>query len=36
MRMFIEEASTLGTLQSTDPDAAIRYLKEKQKRLSTQ
>ena len=35
MRMFIEEASTLGTLQSTDPDAALRYLKEKQKRLST-
>lgn len=35
MRMLIEEASTLGTLQSTDPDAAIQYLKEKQKRLST-
>ena len=34
MRMLIEEASTLGTLQSTDPDAALRYLKEKQKRLS--
>lgn len=36
MRMLIEEASTLGTLQSTDPNAVIRYLKEKQKRLSTQ
>ena len=34
MRMLIEEASTLGTLQSTDPNAVIRYLKEKQKRLS--
>ena len=36
MRMLIEEASTLGTLQSTDPDTVMRYLAEKQKRLSTQ
>jgi tetratricopeptide (TPR) repeat protein len=36
MRMLIEEASALGTLQSTDPDTVIRYLEEKQKRLSTQ
>ncbi len=36
MRMLIEEASALGTLQSTDPDTVIRYLADKQKRLSTQ
>ena len=36
MAMLIEEAHALGTLQSTDPDAVMRYLKEKQKRLSTQ
>ena len=36
MAMLIEEANALGTLQSTDPDAVMRYLKEKQKRLSTQ
>ena len=36
MMMLIEEAHALGTLQSTDPDAVMRYLAEKQKRLSTQ
>ena len=36
MTTLIEEASALGTLQSTDPDTVIQYLKEKQKRLSTQ
>ena len=36
MAMLIEEASTIGTLQSTDPDAVMRYLQEKQKRLSTE
>ncbi|MXV75259.1 tetratricopeptide repeat protein [Candidatus Poribacteria bacterium] len=36
MMMLIEEANALGTLQSTDPGAVMRYLAEKQKRLSTQ
>ena len=36
MTTLIEEASALGTLQSTDPDTVIQYLTEKQKRLSTQ
>ncbi|RKU06687.1 hypothetical protein C6503_25615 [Candidatus Poribacteria bacterium] len=36
MTMLIEEANALGTLQSTDPDAVMQYLTEKQKRLSTQ
>lgn len=36
MTTLIDEASALGTLQSTDPDAVMRYLKEKQKRLSAQ
>ena len=34
MTMLIEEASALGTLQSTDPNAVMRYLEVKQKRLS--
>ncbi|MDE0685801.1 MAG: tetratricopeptide repeat protein [Candidatus Poribacteria bacterium] len=36
MMMLIEEANALGTLQSTDPSAVMRYLAEKQKRLSTE
>ena len=36
MAMLIEEASAIGTLHSTDPDAVIQYLEEKQKRLSTE
>ena len=34
MAMLIEEANALGTLQSTDPNAVMRYLEVKQKRLS--
>ena len=34
MAMLIEEAHALGTLQSTDPAAVMRYLEVKQKRLS--
>ena len=34
MTMLIEEANALGTLQSTDPNAVMRYLEVKQKRLS--
>jgi tetratricopeptide (TPR) repeat protein len=36
MRMLIEEATALGTLQSTDADAVMQFLEEKQKRLSTE
>lgn len=33
MASLIEEASTLGNLQATDPDTVLRFLKEHQKRL---
>ena len=35
MTMLIEEASALGSLQATDSDAVMRFLKENRKRLET-